>query len=84
MSQDPSHSKYSALTQFSMSLTHRHANLKEPYNQDIKEYVTTIMFFKKEDRLYMKSTTTEAKCGKGVFQIQFPICGVNFFQIIYQ
>ena len=42
------------------------------------------MFFKKEDRLYMKSTTAEAKCGKGVFQIQFPICGVNFFQIIYQ
>ena len=26
----------------------------------------------------MKSPTPEAKCVKGVFQIQSPICGVNF------
>ena len=26
----------------------------------------------------MKSTTPEAKCAKDVFQIQSPICGVNF------
>ena len=26
----------------------------------------------------MKSPTPEAKCAKGVFQIQSPICGVNF------
>ena len=37
-----------------MSLAHKHINLKEPYNQDIKEQATTI-FLKKEDRLYMKS-----------------------------
>ena len=26
----------------------------------------------------MKSPTPETKCAKGVFQIQSPICGVNF------
>ena len=26
----------------------------------------------------MKSPTPEAKCAEGVFQIQCPICGVNF------
>ena len=26
----------------------------------------------------MKSPTPEAKCGKGAFQIQSPICGVYF------
>ena len=31
----------------------------------------------------MKSPTPEAKCAEGAFQIQSPICGVNF-QIIYQ
>ena len=36
------------------------------------------MVFKKEDRLYMKSPTPEAKCTKTVFQIQSPIYGVNF------
>ena len=25
----------------------------------------------------MKSSTPEAKCAKDVFQIQYPICGVN-------
>ena len=57
-SQDPSNSKCSVLTHFSMSLAHKYVNLKEPYNQDIKEQVTT-KFFKK-DRLYMKSPTPEA------------------------
>ena len=61
-----------------MSLDRKYINLKEPYNQDIKEYVTTIIFLKKEDRLYMKSPSPEAKCVRGVFQIQSPICGVNF------
>ena len=36
------------------------------------------MVFKKEDRLYMKSPTPETKFTKSVFQIQSPICGVNF------
>ena len=26
----------------------------------------------------MKSSTSEAQCAEGVFQIQFPICGVYF------
>ena len=34
--------------------------------------------FKKEDRLYMKYSTPEAKCAKGVLKIQTPICGVKF------
>ena len=28
--------------------------------------------------IYMKSLTPEAKCAEGVFQIQSPICSVNF------
>ena len=35
-------------------------------------------FFTREDRLYMKSPTAEAKCAKCVFQIQSPIFVVNF------
>ena len=34
--------------------------------------------FKKEDRLYMKYSTPEAKCAKSVLKIQAPICGVKF------
>ena len=48
LSKDPSDSEYSALTYFSMSLAHKYVNLKEPYNQDIKEQVTTKNFFKKK------------------------------------
>ena len=47
MSQDPSDSKYITLTHFSISLAQKYVNLKEPYNQDIKESVTTIIFLKK-------------------------------------
>ena len=38
-----------------MSLAHKCGNLKEPYNQDIKEQVTTKFFLKKEGKLYVKS-----------------------------
>ena len=48
LSKDPSYSEYSTLTYFSMSLAHKYVNLKEPYNQDIKEQVTTKNFFKKK------------------------------------
>ena len=58
-----------------MSLAHKYVNLKETYNQDIKEQVTTK--FLKKDRLYMKSPTTEAQCAC-IFKIQSPICGANF------
>ena len=78
MSQDPSDSECSALTNFFVSLVCKYVNLKEPYNQNIKEWFTTIIFFKKEDRLYMKSSIPEAKFAKGVFQIQSPISVVNF------
>ena len=46
--QDPSDSEYSALTQFSMSLSYKYINLKEPYNQDIKGHVITKIFLKKK------------------------------------
>ena len=78
MRQDPSHSEFSALTHLFMSLVHKYVNLKEPYNQGIKEQVTTKTFFKKNNKLYIKSPTQQAKCAKEFFQIQSPICGVNF------
>ena len=37
LSQDSSSSECSALTRFSMSLASNYINLKEPFNQDIKE-----------------------------------------------
>ena len=77
MSQDPLNSECSTLTHFSMSLARKYVHLKEPYNQDIKEQVTTIIFLK-NDRLYMKSPTLETKCAVEVFQNQSPIWGVNF------
>ena len=42
-----------------MSLAHKYIYLKEPYNQDIKEQITTIFFLIK-DWLYMKSSIPEA------------------------
>ena len=41
LNQDPSDSECSALTHFSMSLVHKYANLKDYYNRDLKEQVTT-------------------------------------------
>ena len=58
-----------------MSLAHKHVNLKEPYNPDNKEQVTTVIK-KKKDRLYMKFLNLRGP--EGVFQIQSPICGFNF------
>ena len=83
MSQDPLNSECSALIHFSMSLARKYVHLKEPYNQDIKEQVAAIIFFKK-DRFYMKSPTPETKCAEGVFQIQSPIWGINLFVFFYQ
>ena len=42
--EDPSNSECSALNQFAMSLAYKYVNLKEPYNQDIKEQGTTKSF----------------------------------------
>ena len=51
MSQNPSDFECSALTYFSMGLAHGYVNLKEPYNQDIKERVTNKKFLKKKTGL---------------------------------
>ena len=61
-----------------MSLVRNYVNLKEFYNQAHQRIGHHYNFFKKEGRLYMKFRTPEAKCAKGVFQIQSPICGVIF------
>ena len=66
-----------------MSLAHKYVNLKDPYNQGIKEQVTTIIFSKNEDRHYMKSPTLEAKCVESFFKFN-PLFVVFTFQIINQ
>ena len=43
-----------------MCLANKNINLKESYNQDIKEQVANKMYFRKEDRLYMISPIPEA------------------------
>ena len=77
LSQGPSNSECSALSYFYMSLAHKHINLKEPYNQDIKEQATTI-FLKKEDRLYMKSQPQRYSVYKWFFKFN-PVFVVLIF-----
>ena len=55
-----------------VSLIHKYVNLKESYNQDIKEKVTNEKVFKK------KTGFTWSPRPQGVFQIQSPISDVNF------
>ena len=64
-----------------MSLAHksRHYIYIWSIKQDIR-LAHHYIFFKKEDRPYMKSPTPKAKCAEGVFQIQSAICGVDFLK----
>ena len=71
------HNRHFLKCTFSKSLTHNYVNLKDPYSQSIKLQVNT-KDIKKGDRLCMKSSIPEAQCSRGVFQIQHPICSVNF------
>ena len=61
-----------------MSLSHKYINLKESYNQDIHEQVTTKNFLKKRTGFawnpQSQRYSVEARC----FQIQSPICYVKF------
>ena len=78
MSQDPSHSDYSALTHFFMSMSHKYINLKESYNQDIQEQVTTKNFLKKKAGLTWNPQSQRHSVQARCFQIQSPICYVKF------
>ena len=80
---DPSDSKCYILTDFSISLTHKYVNLKEPYNQDIKEQVTTKNFFKKKAGFTSNSQPQRHKVPKVFFKFN-PLFNVLTFQIIYQ
>ena len=80
---DPSDSECSILPHFSMSLTHKYVNLKEPYNQDIKEQVTTKNFFKKKAGFTSNSQPQRHKVPKVFFKFN-PLFNVLTFQIIYQ
>ena len=48
LSKISSDSECSVLTHFSMGLTYKYVNLKEPYNQNKKEQVITKNFLKKK------------------------------------
>ena len=80
LSQDPFDSECSALIHFFMSLVHKYVYLKEPYNQDIKEQVTTKTFLKKK--------TWNPQPQWGIVRRMFfkfnPLFAVLTFQIIYQ
>ena len=51
-----------------MSLARKYVNLKEPYNQDIKEYVTTIIFLKKKTDFTWKPQTQRKIVWKVFFE----------------
>ena len=63
-------------------ISHRYVNLKQPYNQDIKEQVTPKIFLKKKTGFTWNSQPQRHSVEK-MFSNSIPICGVNF-QIIYQ
>ena len=66
-----------------MSLAHKYVN-QEPYNQDIKEQVTTKTFLKRRQALDMKSQPQKHNLQKVVFFKFNPLFVVLTFQIIYQ
>ena len=63
-------------------LTCKYVNLKEPYNQDIKEQVTTKNFLKKKTDFKWNPQPQRHIVQKGDFQIQSPSCGANFLNNI--
>ena len=66
-----------------MSLAHKYANLKEPYNQDIKEQVTTKNVFKKKTGFTWNSQPQRQSVQKMLFKFN-PLFVVLTFQIIYK
>ena len=76
LSHDPSDSECSALTLFSMTLTHTHVNLKEPYNQDNKELVTNKYFSKNKAGFTWISRSQRHSVQKAFFK--FSLLFVNF------
>ena len=65
MSQGLSDSECSVLTYFSNGLAHKYVNLKEPYNQGIKEQATTKNFFKKKTGFTWNPNPRGIVCRKG-------------------
>ena len=61
-----------------MSLSHKYINLKESYNQDIHEQVTTKNFLKKKTGFAWNPKSQRHSVQARCFQIQSPICYVKF------
>ena len=83
LSQDPPDSECSTLTHFSMSLARNYVNLKKPYNQDIKEQVTTKKFLKKKTGFTWNPQPQRHSVQKVFLKIN-ALFVVLTFQIIYQ
>ena len=60
-----------------MSLSHKYVNLKDPYNQDIKEQVTTI-FLKKRRQALHGIAKPEHSVQNVFFKFNLLFFGVNF------
>ena len=66
-----------------MSLVREYINLQEPYNQDIKEQVTTILFFKKRRQSLHEIPNPRGKLCKRCFSNSIPcLCSWLFKQYI--
>ena len=66
-----------------MSLAHKYVNLKEPYNQDIKEQVFTTIFLKKKTEFTWNPQLQRQSVQKVFFKFNC-LFVVLTFQIIYQ
>ena len=83
LGQGPSDSECSALTHFSMSIAHKYINLKEPYNQDINEQVTTKKILKKKADFTWNFQPQRHSIQTIFFKFNPPFLFLTF-QIIYQ
>ena len=66
-----------------MSLAGKYVNLKEPYNQDIKEHVINKSFLKKKTYFTWNAQPQRHSAQKALFMLN-PLVVVLIFQVIYQ
>ena len=83
LSQDPSDSEFGTLTHFFMSLAGKYVNLKVPYNEGIRELVTTKLFLKKKADFTWNPQLLSQSVQKVFFKFN-PLFVILTFQIIYQ
>ena len=82
--EDSTNSECTAFTHFSMSLPDKYMNLKDPYNQDIKEQVTTKKFLKKKTGFTWNPQPQRHSVQKVFFKFNLLFVVLTFQIILYE